>query len=95
MAQLDEQLQNIQQKLQQLAKQYTALQKENVRLQAAIEKLKEAEAAQEAALQEMKQQNDILKSGIAGWHPTQKKVFIKRIDQYLREIDRCIAMLNE
>src|SRR5438270_754406 len=46
-------------------------------------------------MQQLRHQTDVLKSGIQSWHPEQRKLFVKRIDTYLKEIDKCIALLNE
>lgn len=95
MSELEEPIKNIEQKLREVTKRYSALRKENIRLQTEAQKLNDILTEKEEELQQLRHQTDILKSGIQSWQPEQKKMFIKRIDTYLREIDKCIALLNE
>ena len=95
MNEFDAPIQSIEEKLKEVLKRYAVLRKENLRLQTEAEKLKETIAAKEEELKQLHRQTDILKSGIKGWHPAQKKLFVKRIDIYLKEIDKCMALLNE
>ncbi len=95
MSELDSPIQSIEQKLKEVLKRYAALRKENLRLQTEAAKLSETIVTKEEELKHLRRQTDILKSGIKGWHPEQKKLFVKRIDTYLKEIDNCIALLNE
>lgn len=92
---LDEPIKNIEQKLREVTKRYQALKKENLRLQAEAQKLNDLLAEKEAELALLRHQSDLMKSGIQSWHPGQRKLFVKRIDTYLKEIDKCIALLNE
>ena len=85
----------IQDKLQQLLKQYAALQKENSRL---IQEMASAEQKIEAYQKntdELKQQVSVLKLSTGEMSEADKKEFEKRINGYLKEIDRCIALLGE
>jgi chromosome segregation ATPase len=95
MSELDEPIKNIEQKLKEVTRRYSALKKENMRLQAEAQKLNDLIAQKEEELQQLRYKTDILKSGIQGWHPEQRKLFVKRIDTYLKEIDKCIALLNQ
>ena len=89
------QLDAIRQKLKALLDKHSALQKENRQLQTEKENLQKQMAFQNDQIKQLQQQNDVLKSGIQHWHPEQKKLFVKRIDSYLREIEKCLALLNE
>ncbi|TKK70838.1 hypothetical protein FC093_03840 [Ilyomonas limi] len=95
MSELEEPIKNIEQKLKEVTRRYSALKKENLRLQAEAQKLNNIIAQKEEELQQLRQQTIILKSGIQSWQPEQKKLFVRRIDAYLKEIDKCIALLNE
>jgi chromosome segregation ATPase len=95
MSKLDEPIKNIEQKLKEVTKRYSALKKENLRLQAEAQKLTEVITQKEEELEQFRHQADLLKSGIQSWQPDQKKMFVKRINTYLKEIDKCIALLNE
>jgi hypothetical protein len=88
-------LKTIQDKLQLLLKQYTVLQKENGQLK---EELGEARALAKTQLEnteKLKQQVELLKFSNAEMSEEDKKQFEKRITIYLKEIDRCIAMLGQ
>ena len=51
---------------------------------------------QQHRLEELQQQLDLLKATRgAGTNEVDKQALEKRINQYLREIDKCIALLNE
>lgn len=95
MSTTEQHLKRIQEKLQILLKQYAALQKENSRL---IEELKIATqktSAQQKNVEELKQQVSVLKLNTGEMSEADKKEFEKRINTYLKEIDRCIALLSE
>ncbi len=89
------QLQTVTQKLKALLDKHSALQKENRQLQIEKENQQKQIAFKDDQIQQLKQQNDVLKSGIQHWHPEQKKLFVKRIDTYLKEIEKCLALINE
>ncbi len=95
MAEREDQLKRIQEKVQQLLKKHTALQKENQQLRTQLE------ASQTQAIQHLKnvetlkQQVEILKASSGQMSEADKKQFEKRINSYLKEIDRCIAMLGD
>lgn len=88
-------LQNIRQKLKLLLDKHFTLQKENKTLRTEKEKLQRLLAEKEEQIEQLQQQSDVLKSGIQSWHPEQKKLFVKRIDLYLKEIEKCLALMNE
>ena len=92
---LDNHIKRINDKLQQLLKNYRLLQKDNERqtkLIAGLQGAKEKDMQQIAALQE---QVNILKAAAGQMNETDKKVFEKNISQYIREIDKCIGLLSE
>lgn len=89
------QLQTVQQKLKALLNKHSALQKEAWSLQLEKENMQKQIAFQADQIKQLQQQNDVLKSGIQHWHPEQKKLFAKRIDTYLKEIEKCLALIND
>ncbi|HVT83893.1 MAG TPA: hypothetical protein VHD35_01755 [Chitinophagaceae bacterium] len=91
----EQHLKRIQNKLQQLLKNHVALQKENIQLRQEIEKLKKHAAQQQKSIEDLKQQSDILKLSTHKMSTADKKELEKRINSYLKEIDRCIALLSE
>ncbi|MBC7650357.1 MAG: hypothetical protein H7101_01255 [Deinococcales bacterium] len=94
MIDINSQLQLLQVKLQQLLKNYQQLQKENGQLKKElIKKLAEVSSLKETT-QNIQQQIDVLKLSKSGFDTTEKVILEKRIDIYLKEIDKCLALLN-
>lgn len=91
---LDAHLKNLQGKLQLLVKQNQALAKQNALLQKEAETLRISVNEKNGLLQQLHQQIDILKLTTAPLLPTEKKILEKRIEVYLSEIEKCIALLN-
>jgi len=88
-------LKRIQDKLQQLLKQHAAIQKENSRLKEELDISQQKIIGQQKSADELKQQVSILKVSAGEMSEADKKEFEKRINGYLKEIDKCIAMLSE
>src|SRR6185312_4992890 len=82
-------------KLQQLLRQRDLLQKENGRLRVDIGSLQEDLLDRTTKLELLQQQVEILKATQAAMSEDEKRALEKRLGQYIREIDRCIAMLGE
>jgi chromosome segregation ATPase len=95
MAELDLQIKRINDKLQQLLKQQALLQKENADLKKELESSKKETAIHHANIDELKQQVSILKMNTVEMNETDKKEFEKRLNLYIKEIDRCIALLSQ
>ena len=94
MSDINNQLQQLQTKLQQLLKNYKQLQKENVQLKNLLVKKSNELTETINKLQAIQQQIDILKLSKSGFDDTEKIVLEKRIDIYLKEIDKCLGLLN-
>ena len=92
---LNDQLKRISDKLQLLLKQKHALQKENEQLKKDISNLKQKEETQKINIEEMEQKVAVLRTAAGKLSEADKKDFEKRLNFYIREIDRCIAMLSE
>ncbi len=88
------QLKRIHDKLQQLLKQSAALQKENARLKDQLRNMESAAAVQHDTVETLKQQTEILKYSAGEMNAADKKEFEKRVNFYIKEIDRCIALLG-
>jgi regulator of replication initiation timing len=95
MSTAEQHLKRIQDKLQQVLKQYAALQKENSRLKEELGSAQQKALSQQKSADELKQQVSILKVSAGDMSEADKKEFEKRINGYLKEIDKCIAMLSE
>ncbi|OYW17071.1 MAG: hypothetical protein B7Z54_08870 [Sphingobacteriales bacterium 12-47-4] len=92
---MEEQIKRIQEKIQQLLKHQHLLQKENKELKGALEKMRAESSQQQDIIQDLKQKVEILKISSGKWEEGDKKQFEKRINSYIREIDRCITLLSE
>jgi predicted nucleic acid-binding Zn-ribbon protein len=95
MSTTEQHLKRIQDKLHQLVKDFTAVQKENTRLKEELVQTQQKVTAQQKNADELKQQVSILKVSAGEMNEADKKEFEKRINGYLKEIDRCIALLGE
>ena len=95
MSDLEIQLKRIQDKLQQVLKDHAALQKENMRLKEELDKNRTQSFAHQQNIEDLKQQVEVLKITSGDWEEADKKEFEKRINSYIKEIDRCIALLSE
>ena len=95
MNQLEQQLKRMNEKLQQLLKQHQLLQKENEKLKQEIQQMGIHHSTLSTQSEKLQQQMEILKVSKGEMNETEKKAFEKRLNQYIKEIDRCIALLNE
>ena len=95
MSTTEEQLKRIQDKLQQLLKQQASVHKENEKLKEELGIAREKLSLQQLYLDELRQQVSILKLNAGGMNERDKKEIEKKINRYLKEIDRCIALLGE
>ena len=95
MSTTEQNLKRIQDKLHQLVKQYAAVQKENSKLKEDLGLAQQKISSQQKSADELKQQVSILKISAGEMSEADKKEFEKRINGYLKEIDRCIALLGE
>jgi len=89
------QLKRIQDKLQQLLKQYAVLQKENNRMKEELQRDTKNTLVNQQHIDDLKQQVEVLKITSGNWDETDRKEFEKRINSYIKEIDRCITLLSE
>jgi len=95
MEQLELQVRRIYDKLQQVLRQREALLKENNKLKDELQQLRQSETDRVGQVEQLKQQVEILKVK-KGEMPLEEKALLeKRLSQYIREIDRCIALLAE
>lgn len=92
---VDQQFNTLNDKLQLLLKQYNRLQKENERLRQELGEARSRENSVHQRVQEMEQQVSILKLGSGDMNERDKREFEKKINQYLREVDKCISFLSQ
>ena len=95
MSELEKNIKRINEKLQQLLKNYQLLQKENNRQSELIASLQEAKEKDSQQINLMQEKITILKAAAGKMNEADKKAFEKNISQYIREIDKCIGLLSE
>jgi hypothetical protein len=95
MNELEVQVKRINEKLQLLLRRHDALLKENEKLKKENRENRDFREDHSAKLEQLQQQVDILKASKGEMDEGEKKAFEKRLGQYIREIDRCIALLGE
>jgi len=95
MSDLEKNIKRINDKLQQLLKNYQLLQKENKRQADLIAALQEAKEKDSQQISLMQEKITILKAAAGKMNEADKKAFEKNISQYIREIDKCIGLLSE
>jgi len=95
MEQLELQVRRIHDKLQQVLRQREALLKENNKLKEELQQLRQSENDRVGQIEQLKQQAEILKVKKGDMPLEEKALLEKRLSQYIREIDRCIALLAE
>ena len=89
-----EELIRIQEKVRLLLKQYQQLQQENEKMKHLLRNAGEKEASMAASISQLQQQVVILKTATNQLDEQDKKELEKRLNHYLKEIDRCINMLG-
>lgn len=92
---VDDQFNIINEKLQLLLRQHNRLKKENERLREELNAQKAREQETQQSVQELHQQIAILKVASGDLSDKDKKDFERKINQYVREIDKCIAFLSQ
>lgn len=90
----EQHLKRIQDKLQQLLKNYIILEKENNQLKKELDKATQQILQHQINIDGLKQQVEVLKLNNGEMNTADKKEFEKRINSYLKEIDRCISLLS-
>ena len=95
MASVENDIKRVYNKLQQLLKQYLLLQKENEKLKQEVKQLQENNEQQLEQIEQLQIQVSLLKAASSHLNETDKKVFERKINQYIKDIDKCITMLSE
>lgn len=95
MSTLQHDLERIQQKLQQLVQHQQKLRAENQQLRAQLASSAEEKQVLIGQITQLQEQIGLLKMNSGSLENQDKKEMEKKINQYIREIDRCIAQLGE
>lgn len=94
MENLEEQIQRIENKLQYLLKEYNASKKEIHRLQKENENLKTQLQSQTEHAMQLHQKVDAQSFSGSNVEDKAKRDLEKRINTYLKDIDKCLALLH-
>lgn len=92
---LQEQLKRITEKLHQVVNRYHLLQKEHEQLSKEVVALRDKEKARLIRIDELEMKMTALQTVTGQLNETEKKDVEKKINRYIRDIDRCIALLSE
>ena len=95
MAEVEDTIIRVGNKLQQLLRQFLLVQKENEKLKEILKNLQQNQEQEVEEINRLKHQVSILKTSIGQMTELDKKVFEKQITQYVKEIDKCIGLLSE
>ena len=91
---IEEQFNSINAKLQILLKNYSLIQKESGLLTREIEKMRKNEKDLLSRINTLEMQTGILKASAGKMNDLEKNDFQKRINQYIKDLDKCMAILN-
>ena len=95
MQEVENHISRINTKLQELLKKHAALVKENGQQQKNIKKLEQENELKDARIKALEQQQHILRSAAGKMNEPDRKEFEQVINKYIREIDKCIHLLND
>lgn len=92
---LENHIANINRKLQQLLRNFSALQKQCAQQEETIRTLKTELEKSQITVKLLEEKQLILKSGAGTMGESEKKALEQVIGKYIKEIDKCIALLSE
>jgi uncharacterized protein (DUF3084 family) len=95
MTAIENDIKRVYHKLQQLLKQYMLLQKENEKLKEEVKELRENKEQQLEQIDQLQMKVGVLKAAASQMDEADKKVFERKISQYIKDIDKCITMLSD
>ena len=91
---VEEHLNSINLKLQQLLKKYAALQKENAILHHELEERRTNEKHFLSKIDSLEMQTGMLKASSGKMNEKDRHDFEKRTNHYIKDLEKCMAMLN-
>ena len=89
------QFKRIQEKTVRLVRQYQQLQNENEHLKKELRLITEKEESYKNRVENLEEKVAVLRTATGQLNEADKKEVEKRLNHYLKEIDRCITMLSE
>jgi predicted nuclease with TOPRIM domain len=90
-----EQIDRIRTKVQALVKKQQVLEKENEKLRTELDRKQGVELELKEKVGQLEEQLNLAKVSGGQMDDASKKAFEKQLNQYIKEIDRCIAMLSQ
>ncbi len=94
MTDINQHIHHLHEKLQLLIKEYKQVQKENKKLQKEIAVLQSNQLAKNQQVEQLEQKVTAVQITGGNWDDSQKQALQKKIDTYLKEIDKCLALLH-
>jgi chromosome segregation ATPase len=94
LAEINDHIKNVNSKLQMLLKQYQALQHENDQLNRMVADFSVKDKTQKETIAAMKQEQLLLKASIDKMDEVEKNELEKKINGYIKNIDKCISLLS-
>lgn len=92
--QIENKLKQIQEKLVVMSKQNAAMARENKALKESLQEARTSAEKASKSAEGLQHQLDARKYSQAMMTPDEKKAFEKKINGYIKEIDKCIALLS-
>lgn len=90
-----EQIERIRLKVQNLLKKQSSLEKENEKLRTELDRKAVVEKELKEKVGQLEEQVNLVKASTGQMDEPSKKAFEKQLNHYIKEIDRCIAMLGQ
>ena len=90
-----EQIDRIRTKVQALVKKQQVLEKENEKLKSELDRKQGLELDLKEKVGQLEEQLNLAKVSGGQMDEVSKKAFEKQLNQYIKEIDRCIVMLSQ
>jgi cell division septum initiation protein DivIVA len=94
LVEISEYIKQVNVKLQLLLKQHIALQTENAQLKKTVAHFTAQDISQKETIAAMQQEQLILRASLDKMDETEKKALEKKINGYIKSIDKCIALLS-
>lgn len=91
----DQHIKRINEKLQQVLKQYSSMQKENEKLKDELSVVRSLVIEKNNQIELATLRLEVLKASKGEMTEEEKRSFEKKINHYLKDIEKCIAFLNE
>ena len=95
MENIEDHINRIHNKIQLMLKHMHALEKDNEQQKNDLQRLRQQKDSFEMQVKTLQEQNYILKAATGNMTETDKTALEQTINKYVRDIDKCISLLNE